>query len=91
MSSPRRVYYWSKTFTNADGSMNFVFENVTADCIYEIVFKLSGEGFNTLTKTENKYEWGSLIKNLNGLPTVDPKIVGRIWNDNGTLKISSGE
>lgn len=27
---------------------------------------------------------------LPGLPTADPGIAGRVWNDNGTLKISAG-
>ncbi len=39
--------------------------------------------FNTLSGTESK------IKMLN-LPTSDPGVLGQLWNDAGTLKISSG-
>ena len=28
---------------------------------------------------------------LTGLPTSDPQVAGAVWNDNGVLKISSGE
>jgi hypothetical protein len=27
---------------------------------------------------------------LSGLPTSDPSVAGRLWNDSGTLKISAG-
>lgn len=27
---------------------------------------------------------------LGGLPTVDPNVAGKPWNDNGTVKISDG-
>lgn len=28
--------------------------------------------------------------NLTGLPTSDPAVAGRLWNDTGTVKISAG-
>ncbi len=28
---------------------------------------------------------------INALPTTDPAIAGRLWNDNGTVKVSAGE
>tara|TARA_R100000458_G_C8023582_1_gene82226 strand:+ start:322 stop:486 length:165 start_codon:yes stop_codon:yes gene_type:complete len=28
--------------------------------------------------------------NMSNLPTSDPGVAGRLWNDSGTLKVSSG-
>tara|TARA_A100001201_G_C4050199_1_gene189418 strand:+ start:196 stop:867 length:672 start_codon:yes stop_codon:yes gene_type:complete len=32
---------------------------------------------------------GTLVMTISGLPTSDPGVTGRIWNDGGTLKIST--
>ena len=41
-------------------------------------------------KADSKYAEIDGGLQINDLPITDPKIAGRIWNDNGTLKISSG-
>lgn len=32
----------------------------------------------------------NLVVMINDLPTTDPQVAGQLWNDNGTLKVSSG-
>jgi len=35
-------------------------------------------------------EWSSDILKMTNLPTSDPSVVGQLWNDSGTIKVSAG-
>ena len=51
-------------------------------------------GNGTQDDASGKLEVSDLIAGGNvdfsGLPTSDPAVAGRLWNDSGTLKISAG-
>ena len=34
--------------------------------------------------------FGDIVVNFNNLPTTDPVVLGQLWNDSGSLKISAG-
>ena len=47
---------------------------------------ISGSG----TVTANKLKIDGSQVDFTGLPTSDPSVAGRLWNDSNTLKISAG-
>ena len=44
----------------------------------------------SMYETTGKYVKINGELDLSDIPTTDPKVSGRVWNDNGTLKISTG-
>ena len=54
-------------------------------------YKLNiGELIKGSMLSTNKYLEVDGGMQINALPTTDPKIVGRLWNDNGVVKVSAG-
>lgn len=51
--------------------------------------EVSSVGANGDAVFANLSASGSEI-DMSGLPTSDPGVAGRLWNDSGTLKVSSG-
>ncbi len=49
-----------------------------------------GRGFNFIYLNNNGLQFKNLISKKSFLPTSNPGVEGVVWNDNGTLKISSG-
>ena len=74
--------------TELTGSMDMKFSSTSAlKCGGTASPGTSGQ---VLKSTGTSIEWTS-VENLNfsGLPTSDPGQAGKLWNDNGTLKIST--
>tara|TARA_R100000234_G_scaffold28395_1_gene16403 strand:+ start:958 stop:1119 length:162 start_codon:yes stop_codon:yes gene_type:complete len=45
--------------------------------------------YNKIVRFTSKVFFGEHVSMAN-LPTSDPGVAGRLWNDSGTLKVSSG-
>ena len=43
-----------------------------------------------ISRFRNKVFFETDNINMSNLPTSDPGVAGRLWNDSGTLKVSSG-
>jgi hypothetical protein len=55
-----------------------------ADTSTNLTYEAFPGGWATLAST------GHSMLNFAGLPTVDPHIIGGLWNSAGTMKISAG-
>jgi hypothetical protein len=62
----------------------------TQTAVFRDTGKVAEEGEEPDTNTTGQLTASGIVM-LTGLPTADPEVLGQLWNDSGTLKISAGD
>ena len=80
----------STTFSGPVTSTNGFIGSLTGNVTGNVVGGVTGAVAATTLTASGVTSFSNASISMTALPTSDPAVAGRLWNDGGTLKVSAG-